>query len=62
MSNIVQFKKRLYRAKEVQQIFNVDRSTLNSWIRQGILQKYKKIGRLLYFDCDEVNSLATIGG
>lgn len=64
MENIIELhpkrEKRLYRAKEVQEIFNVNRSTLNSWMHSGILTKYKKIGKLLYFNCDEVDKLAEV--
>lgn len=62
MNNVVSLKneKRLYRAKDVQEIFSVNRSTLNSWINSGILTKYKKIGKLLYFDCGEVDKLAEV--
>ena len=61
MNNVIELpQKRLYRAKEVQEMFAVNRSTLNSWIRNGILTKYKKIGKLLYFSRDEVDTLAEV--
>lgn len=63
MSNIVELKPReksLYRAKDVQKMFGVNRSTLNSWMHRGILTKHKHIGKLLYFDVEEVDALAKV--
>jgi predicted site-specific integrase-resolvase len=64
MSNVVELKpnieRKLYKANEVKEMFGVNRSTLNSWMHRGILTKHKHIGKLLYFDREEVDALAKV--
>ena len=61
MNNVVQFnrEKLFYRAKDIQTMFGIDRSTVDSWARQGILTKIK-IGGGVFYDRAEVLALAGV--
>lgn len=65
MDNVINFNKRensvrMMRANEVCSLFGIARSTVDSWVRQGILTK-KKIGKLVFFNRLEVEALLEVG-
>ena len=63
MNNIIDFntKRDLLRAKDVCVIFNIARSTVDSWVNQGLLTKHKIGKKLVYFDKNEVEKLKNYG-
>lgn len=58
--NDVECNRKNYRANEVKEIFNIHRTTINRWIKDGIITKYKKIGRILYLDREEIDRLSEV--
>ena len=61
MDNIVELKpkREFYRAKDIQVMFGIDRSTVDSWARQGILTKIK-IGGGVFYNRAEVMALVGV--
>jgi phage terminase Nu1 subunit (DNA packaging protein) len=59
MSNVVNFRKnsilnkKYIRAKDIQKIFNIARSTVDNWAREGILIRHK-VGRNIFYDVAEI--------
>lgn len=62
MNNIIQLKrervleKKYIRAKDIQKMFNIARSTVDNWARQGFLIRHK-VGRNIFYDVAEVQLL-----
>lgn len=62
MSNIININrnnvlnKKYIRAKDIQKIFNIARSTVDNWARQGFLIRHK-VGRNIFYDVSEVQIL-----
>lgn len=48
------------RAKDIQRIFNIARSTVDNWVRYGYLTRHK-IGRNIFYECSEVEALQRVG-
>lgn len=63
-NNVIQIKetteKRFLRARDIQGIFNIARSTVDNWVRYGYLTRHK-IGRNIFYEVSEVEKLKTIG-
>lgn len=65
MNNVIQMNKgtteeRFLRARDIQKIFNIARSTVDNWVRYGYLTRHK-IGRNIFYEVSEVEKLKTIG-
>jgi transposase len=62
MSNIININresvldKKYIRARDIQKIFNIARSTVDNWARQGFLIRHK-VGRNIFYDVSEVQIL-----
>lgn len=61
MNNVIQITKdisteRYIRAKDIQKIFNIARSTVDNWARYGYLTRHK-LGRNIFYEVSEVKSL-----
>ena len=48
--------KKYIRAKDIQKIFNIARSTVDNWAKQGFLIRHK-VGRNIFYDVSEVQIL-----
>ena len=48
------------RARDIQKIFNIARSTVDNWVRYGYLTRHK-IGRNIFYEVSEVEKLKTRG-
>ena len=48
--------KKYIRARDIQKIFNIARSTVDNWARQGFLIRHK-VGRNIFYDVSEVQIL-----
>lgn len=60
-NNVIHLNKgSLIRAKEVQDIFNIARSTVDNWARYGWLTRHP-IGRNVFYDAEEVERLRLNG-
>lgn len=64
-SNVIQLNKdilneRYIRARDIQKIFNIARSTVDNWVRYGYLTRHK-IGRNIFYEVSEVKKLQTLG-
>lgn len=65
MNNVIQMNKRtteekFLRARDIQKIFNIARSTVDNWVRYGYLTRHK-IGRNIFYEVSEVEKLKTLG-
>lgn len=65
MNNVIQMNKgtteqKFLRARDIQKIFNIARSTVDNWVRYGYLTRHK-IGRNIFYEVSEVEKLKTIG-
>lgn len=65
MNNVIQMNKgtteeKFLRAKDIQKIFNIARSTVDNWVRYGYLTRHK-IGRNIFYEVSEVEKLKTLG-
>lgn len=65
MNNVMQMNKgtteeKFLRARDIQKIFNIARSTVDNWVRYGYLTRHK-IGRNIFYEVSEVEKLKTIG-
>ena len=57
MNNVINLNREKYiRAKDVQNIFNIARSTVDNWARYGYLTRYK-IGRNIFYKESDVLAL-----
>ena len=59
MSNVINFiekEKKYIRARDIQKIFNIARSTVDNWARYGYLTRHK-LGRNIFYEVSEVESL-----
>lgn len=61
MNNVIQITKdisteRYVRARDIQKIFNIARSTVDNWARYGYLTRHK-LGRNIFYEVSEVKSL-----
>lgn len=57
MDNVINISRDKYiRAKDVQQIFNIARSTVDNWARYGYLTRHK-LGRNIFYKESEVRAL-----
>lgn len=57
MNNVINIKEVKYiRAKDVQKMFNIARSTVDNWAKYGYLTRHK-LGRNIFYDATEVKSL-----
>lgn len=66
MNNVINFnkeisEKKFLRAKDIQKIFNIARSTVDNWVRYGYLTRHK-IGRNIFYEESEVQQLQKVGG
>lgn len=59
MNNVVSLK-RYCTAKDIVKKFSVARSTVDSWVNQGLLTKFKIGNKCVRFDLDEVERLAEV--
>lgn len=62
-NNVINLKKektKFVRAKDIQEIFGIARSTVDNWVRYGYLTRHK-IGRNIFYEVSEVEELKTIG-
>lgn len=60
MSSVINLKeKKFVRARDIQKIFNIARSTVDNWARYGYLTRHK-IGRNIFYDIAEVSALQNI--
>lgn len=64
-NNIIQINKEtsqecFLRARDIQKIFNIARSTVDNWVKYGYLTRHK-IGRNIFYEVSEVEKLKTIG-
>ncbi len=64
-NNVIQMNKnvteeKFVRARDIQKIFNIARSTVDNWVRYGYLTRHK-IGRNIFYEVSEVEKLKTIG-
>lgn len=58
MENVINMKKYI-RAKDVQGIFNIARSTVDNWAKYGYLTRHK-VGRNIFYEVSEVQALMRI--
>lgn len=58
MDNIINMRKYI-RAKDVQGIFNIARSTVDNWAKYGYLTRHK-VGRNIFYEVSEVQALMRI--
>lgn len=62
MSNVINFNregmlsKKYIRAKDIQKIFNIARSTVDNWAKKGYLIRHR-IGRNIFYDVAEIELL-----
>ena len=57
MNNVISMDKEKYiRAKDVQKIFSVARSTIDNWARYGYLTRHK-LGRNIFYKESEIRAL-----
>jgi phage terminase Nu1 subunit (DNA packaging protein) len=62
MNNVISLRKesilekKYIRAKDIQKIFGIARSTVDNWARQGFLIRHK-VGRNIFYDVVEVELL-----
>ena len=58
MGNVINIKgtKKYIRAKDIQEIFNIARSTVDNWARYGYLTRHK-VGRNIFYEIEEVSAL-----
>jgi hypothetical protein len=57
MENVITINREKYiRAKDIQKIFNIARSTVDNWARYGYLTRHK-LGRNIFYELSEVQSL-----
>ncbi len=57
LPNIKQvLQKRLLSLYDVQELFNVSRTTIYNWCKKGLLT-YSKVSSKMYFDADEINRM-----
>lgn len=54
MENVINMKKYI-RAKDVQKIFNIARSTVDNWAKYGYLTRHK-LGKNIFYEMSEVQS------
>lgn len=64
-NNVIQMnkdvtEKKFVRARDIQKIFNIARSTVDNWVRYGYLTRHK-IGRNIFYEVSEVEKLKTLG-
>lgn len=65
MNNVINFSKekkeeKFLRAKDIQKIFNIARSTVDNWCKYGYLTRHK-IGRNVFYEQTEIEKLKRIG-
>lgn len=61
MSNVTYLNEnKMVRAKDIQKIFNIARSTIDNWAKYGWLTRHK-IGRNIFYDVAEVEKLRVEG-
>lgn len=59
MSNVINFierEKKYIRARDIQKIFNIARSTVDNWAKYGYLTRHK-LGRNIFYEVSEVKAL-----
>ena len=62
MSNVINLKeeeKKYIRARDIQKIFNIARSTVDNWARYGYLTRHK-LGRNIFYDVSEIETLLEV--
>lgn len=61
MQNVINIhrEKKYIRAKDVQKMFNVARSTVDNWARYGYLTRHK-LGRNIFYELSEVQALMSV--
>lgn len=62
MSNVINLKekeKKYIRAKDIQKIFNIARSTVDNWAKYGYLTRHK-LGRNIFYDVSEIETLLEV--
>ena len=60
-NNVIELKKepKFIRARDVQKIFNIARSTVDNWARYGYLTRHK-LGRNIFYEEAEVKALMQV--
>lgn len=58
MDNVISMNKYI-RAKDVQKIFNIARSTVDNWAKYGYLTRHK-LGRNIFYELSEVQALMRV--
>lgn len=62
MTNVISIKKesilekKYIRAKDIQKIFNIARSTVDNWAKRGLLIRHN-VGRNIFYDVQEIEFL-----
>ena len=58
MENVINFKvkNKYIRARDICNIFNIARSTVDNWARYGYLTRHK-VGRNIFYEFEEVQAL-----
>jgi phage terminase Nu1 subunit (DNA packaging protein) len=62
MNNVISIKKesilekKYIRAKDIQKIFNIARSTVDNWAKRGLLIRHN-VGRNIFYDVQEIEFL-----
>ena len=57
MDNVITINREKYiRARDIQKMFNIARSTVDNWARYGYLTRHK-LGRNIFYELSEVQSL-----
>ena len=60
MENVININREKYiRARDIQKIFNIARSTVDNWARYGYLTRHK-LGRNIFYELSEVQALMRI--
>lgn len=64
-NNVIQMNKEILqekflRARDIQKIFNISRSTVDNWVRYGYLTRHK-IGRNIFYEESEIEKLKRMG-
>ena len=57
MNDVITINREKYiRARDIQKIFNIARSTVDNWARYGYLTRHK-LGRNIFYELSEVQAL-----
>lgn len=62
MSNVINLREKgnkYIRAKDIQEMFNIARSTVDNWAKYGYLTRHK-LGRNIFYDVSEIETLLEV--